>query len=244
MVTYRGNFGKNTAFFYNNYTTKHTALQELNFALCERILSLQNLFWEGMLMIFYHGSIKGGLTELRPATSWYSNLKEPTVYLTTSKQLATHYIWDMDRIGVKCPMLNIREDGVLVFQEMFSGALEYFYKGVSGYIYQCEGEYPLNTATGVHTCATSPEIVPVTGCEYVEDVYERILRYAEQGKFTYELFEDLHLWRRDVIRGHVMRFIKRNELCTTPDHPGRPFVEEKFPQYWAEAVVLQKHGLL
>ncbi len=195
-------------------------------------------------MIFYHGSVKGGLTELRPATSWYSNLKEPTVYLTTSKQLATHYIWDMDRIGVKCPMLHIREDGVLVFQEMFSGALEYFYKGVSGYIYRCEGEYPLNSATGVHTCATSPEAVPVIDCEYVEDVYERILSYAEQGTFLYERFEDLPLWRRDVIRGHVMRFIKRNELCTMPDHPGRRFVEEKFPQYWAEAKVLHEHGLL
>lgn len=80
-------------------------------------------------MTFYHGSVASGLTELRPQTSWYSNLKEPTVYLTTSRQLALHYIWDLERIGVKCPMLDIREDGTLVFQEMFSGALEYFYRG-------------------------------------------------------------------------------------------------------------------
>ena len=108
-------------------------------------------------MIFYHGSVKGGLTELRPATSWYSNLKEPTVYLTTSKQLATHYIWDMDRIGVKCPMLNIREDGVLVFQEMFSGALEYFYKGVFAYLWRF---YKGLSAIHRHICKKirSPEL--------------------------------------------------------------------------------------
>lgn len=195
-------------------------------------------------MIFYHGSVKGGLTELRPATSWYSNLKEPTVYLTTNKQLALHYIWDMERIGVKCPMLNIREDGILEFQEMFSGALAYFYKGVSGYIYRCEGDWPLNIQTGVPTCATSVTPVPVTDATYIDDVYEHILHYAEEGRFIYQKYEDAPQWRRDVIRGHVVRFIRRNELCTNPEHPGRRFVEEKFPQYWEEAKVLHAHGLL
>ena len=192
-------------------------------------------------MDFYHGSTVAGLTELRPSSSWYSNLKEPTVYLTTSRQLALHYIWDIERIGVKCPMLEIREDGTLVFQEMFSGALEYFYKGVSGYIYRCVGDYPLNSATGVHTCATAGEPVPVTD---FDDVYKRILLYAEEGRFIYQKYEDAPQWRRDVIRGHVMRFIKRNQLCTVSDHPGRGFVEEKFPQYWEEAKVLYEHGLL
>ena len=195
-------------------------------------------------MVFYHGSTMGGLTELRPSASWYSNLKEPTVYLTTNPQLALHYIWDMERIGVKCPMLNIREDGILEFQEMFSGALAYFYKGVSGYIYRCEGDWPLNTQTGVPTCATSAVPVPITDAVYIDDVYEHILRYAEEGRFIYQKYEDAPQWRRDVIRGHVVRFIKRNELCTNPEHPGRRFVEEKFTQYWAEAKVLHAHGLL
>ena len=195
-------------------------------------------------MTFYHGSMASGLTELRPQTSWYSNLKEPTVYLTTSRQLALHYIWDLERIGVKCPMLDIREDGTLVFQEMFSGALEYFYKGVSGYIYRCEGDFALNPNTGVRTCATTTATVPITGAEYIDDVYEHILRYAESGQFVYERWEDAPQWRRDVTRGHVIRFIKRNKLCTHPEHPSRRFVEEKFPQYWAEAVVLHANNLL
>ena len=195
-------------------------------------------------MTFFHGSTVAGITELRPTASWYSNLKEPTVYLTTSRQLALHYIWDMERIGVKCPMLDIRPDGTLVFEEMFSGALGYFYKGVSGYIYRCEGDYPINPDSKVFTCATSSKPVPVVDYEYIDDVYEHICAYEKKGTFIYKKYEDAPQWRKDVIRGHVMRFIKRNGLMENPQHSACCFVQEKFPQYWAEAQVLWENHLL
>ena len=195
-------------------------------------------------MEYFHGSTIKGLTELKPFASRYSNLKQPLVYLTTSKQLALHYIWDEKRIGVKMPMLDIRKDGVLVFQEMFSGALEYFYKGVSGYIYRCIGDYEISKDAGVHTCATSSVPVPVTDFEYIEDVYESIISYANKGTFIYERYEDLPQWRIDVIRGHVMRFIKRLDLLNDITHPGYRFIQEKFPQYLQEARVLNDYNLL
>ena len=195
-------------------------------------------------MEYFHGSTIKGLTELKPFASYYSNLKEPLVYLTTSRQLALHYIWDEKRIGAKMPMLDIRKDGVLVFQEMFSGALEYFYRGVSGYIYRCIGNYEISTDTGVYTCATSSEPVPVTDFEYIEDVYESIISYADKGTFIYERYENLPQWRIDVIRGQVIRLIKRYDLIVENNQPGRKFIMEKFPQYWAEAQVLHDHNLL
>ena len=194
-------------------------------------------------MEYFHGSKTKGLTELKPFSSNYSNLKKPLVYLTTSKQLALHYIWDEKRIGVKMPMLDIRKDGVLVFQEMFSGALEYFYKGVSGYIYHCIGDYEISMDAGVYTCATSSEPVPVNDFEYIEDVYESIISYADKGTFIYEKYEDLPQWRIDVIRGHIMRFIKRNDLLTDITHPGYRFIQEKFPRYLQEAQILNNHNL-
>ena len=194
-------------------------------------------------MKYYHGSIVTGLTELIPQTAWYNNLPEPLVYLTTSRQLALHYIWDMGRIGVKMPMLDIRKDGTLVFQEMFSGALEYFYKGVSGCIYCCEGDLPINPDSRVPTCATSATTIPITKCELIDDVYTHICSYAEKGTFIYERYEELPQWRKDVIRGHVMRFIKKNNLLDDPAHPSRNFIQEKFSQYWKEAAVLHKHDL-
>ncbi len=130
-------------------------------------------------MDFHHGSIGGGQTELIPFAKSGSNLKKPCVYLTTSKQLALHYILDEKKRPPKTPMLKIREDGVLVFQEMFSGALEYLYKGLSGYIYHCVGNYELNKDVKVITCATSSVPVPIKDCEYIEDVYERIMEYEK-----------------------------------------------------------------
>jgi len=106
-------------------------------------------------MDFYHGTTVGGLTELKPFNSQRSNLNESCVYLTNNKQLALHYIWDLSRCPMKSPMLDIRKDGTLVFQEMFSGALEFFYKGLSGYIYHCVGDYETSDEIGVIDCAKS-----------------------------------------------------------------------------------------
>lgn len=193
-------------------------------------------------MKYYHGSTIQGLTELHPHLPVGAHLQEPRVYLTTNRQLALHYIWDTKRFGVKMPMLDIRGDGTLVFQEMFSGALEYFYKGTAGYIYHCEGSYPADPH--VPSSAVSDTAVPVTGCESINDVYEHILQYEKQGRFIYEHYEDLPQWRIDVIRGHIIRFIKRNGLLSDKNHPSRTFIMEKFPQYWAEAQVLSEHELL
>ena len=195
-------------------------------------------------MDFYHGTTKAGLTELQPYASPYSNLSEPLVYLTTSKQLALHYIWNTEKLETKMPMLDIRKDGVLVFQEMFSGALEYFYKGLSGYIYHCVGDYPINDSTGVFTCATSSSPVPIVDYEYIDDVYERIMQHQQQGTFIYEKYETLPQYRHDMIRGIIIRTMKRENVLNDPSHPGYRFYQEKFPQYWREAEVLDQHGLL
>ena len=192
----------------------------------------------------YHGSVKMGLTELKPFVSEFTNISEPVVYLTTNKQLALHYIWDMNRIGVKMPMLNIRPDGTLVFQEMFSGALEYFYKGVAGCIYHCEGDYEISKATKVPFCSISKTPVKVVGCEHIRDVYEAIMSYTEAGTFIYEKYETLPEWRIDVIRGQIVRFIKRNRLLEDTDCPSYRFVQQKFPKYLKEAEILNAHKLL
>lgn len=193
-------------------------------------------------MDFYHGTVVGGLTELSPFVG--ANLKEPCVYLTTSKQLATHYILDKKGRINSGPMLDIRNDGVLVFQEMFSGALEYIYKGLSGYIYHCIGNYPLNNEAKVHTCATSNQPVSISDVDFVEDAYERILEYGKYETFIYEKYEELPRYRHDIIRGHVMRGIKDRKLIESPESADALFHQEKYPQYWKEAELLYKHGLL
>ena len=195
-------------------------------------------------MIFYHGSSVGGLKELTPFAKPWSNLKQPLVYMTSSKQLAAHYIWNTEQYEIKSPMLDIRPDGTLVFQEMFSGALEYFYKGLSGWIYQCDGDFQYNDAVGVITTATSEVAVPVSNAEFVEDVYEHIMEYEKQCKFIYEKFESLRPYRHDIIRGIIYRSIKNDDLFNNPTHPNFKFIPDKYTKYWNEAKVLYENGLL
>jgi len=164
--------------------------------------------------------------------------------MTSSKQLAAHYIWNTEQYEIKSPMLDIRPDGTLVFQEMFSGALEYFYKGLSGWIYQCDGDFQYNDAVGVITTATSEVAVPVSNAEFVEDVYEHIMEYEKQCKFIYEKFESLRPYRHDIIRGIIYRSIKNDDLFNNPTHPNFKFIPDKYTKYWNEAKVLYENGLL
>lgn len=70
------------------------------------------------------------------------------------------------------------------------------------------------------------------------------MKYGEQGKFVYEKYEELPRYRHDIIRGHVMRAIKRDELLNNPQHAHYHLYQEKYPGYWKEAEVLYQHGLL
>jgi len=194
-------------------------------------------------MDFYHGTQIGELTELKPFGHSNSNLKVPAVYLTTRRQVALHYISNWRSLPFGSPMLDIRETDI-VFQELYPGALKLSCKGVSGYIYRCVGNFEMMEYNGVKTAAVSYESVPIAGVEFIPDVHDAIMEYEQQGKFIYEKYEDLPQWRHDIIRGHFIRAIKGENLMDNPQHPQYALFQEKFPQYWAEAEVLHKHGLL
>jgi hypothetical protein len=106
------------------------------------------------------------------------------------------------------------------------------------------GDYPLNGKTKVRTCATSDKSVPIAGFDFVEDVYERIIEYENYGTFIYERYEKLPRYRHDIIRGHVIRGIKKEGLIENSESSEARFYRDKWERYWKEAEVLHKHGLL
>jgi hypothetical protein len=184
---------------------------------------------------FFHGSSVGGIAELLPFSSPHSNMGFPCVYLTTSRHLALHYIWDSHRCPIRMPMLDIRDNDLLVFQEMFSGALAYFYRGLKGYIYHCIGDYEITKEVGVAICAVSRAPVPVHDCETIADVYEEILSYEQRGLFVYERYESLSAHRYALIHDAIIRLIKRLSLLECPESDSSRFVRSRFPEYWEEA---------
>jgi len=193
-------------------------------------------------MDYYHGTTIANLNELKPFASEKSNLSESCVYLSTSRQVALFYIWDYEKDPIRRMMMDVRENHI-IFQEMFSGALERFYKGTSGYIYHCVGDYEMSESHGVKTCAISKEPVPVTGVEYITDVYDEIMKYEKQGMFTYDKYVNRSQTTHWIIRGWVMKWIKEDDLLNNPSHPSSKLYKEVYPKYWKEAEVLYEHGL-
>lgn len=190
-------------------------------------------------MDYYHGSTIPGLAELTPFMNPGNNLKKPCVYLTTNSQLAIHYIRDKSRLWMS-PTLDVREDGVLVYQEMFKNALEYMYKGVSGYVYHVSGDYGINTVPGVRFAAISDEAVSIVDYKYIPDVYKSILTYADSGKFIYEHYEDLPQQRHNKIREWVLKWIKDGDWINKPNEPMAMFYQEKWPDYWKKAQTISE----
>ena len=175
-------------------------------------------------MKFYHGSMIKGLTQLQPHLPVGAHSQKPLVYLTTSHQLALHYIWDTERLGVKMPMLDIRKDGTFVFQEMFSGALEYFYKGVSGYIYSAENVTSAESMKDIPFAATSTEPVSVDACEYVPDAYEALKEAADKGLIVIKKYSE----NSEKMMAWIERCIKEQYKIASEIPDYKIFLEGKF----------------
>lgn len=185
--------------------------------------------------IYYHGTTVPGLTVLKPFASPFSNLKYACVYLSTYKPLAAIYIWNRP---YKWFTFDIKEDGTLYYTESFPNNLREFYDGVKGYIYACEGDYSSDSGTGIRYAAISKEPVPVTGCDMVENAYERILQYESEGALILQRFEELTQKEHDMNRKMILNGIRRLNLLEGT-HPLSPFVKEKFPDLWAESAAKQ-----
>lgn len=176
-------------------------------------------------MIYYHGSSTDGIRVLRP---FLSNHDRPYVYLTHSEVLATLYAAN--------PMTRPNgwfsywwdKDGQLYYDEYFDGQLEEIYRGKAGYIYLCQGEYPaLPKMPWVHL---SEADVPVTRCQLIPDLCERLLQYEAEGRLI------IRRWRDRTPAGKVgVLNVVRNSLQSTTGNSDtaeeyRSYIYAHFPE--------------
>jgi len=160
------------------------------------------------------------------------------VYLSTNKALASIYIWNRP---YKWMTFEIREDGLPVYNESFKNGLKELYGGVRGYIYTCQADFSTDAKTNISCAVLSTEPVPVVETDVVEDAYQRIRQYEEEGLLVIHHFESLSEEQRARDKRIVLRAIQRLELLKG-EHPLSPFVKEKFPLIWEEAIRLTSHG--
>lgn len=182
-------------------------------------------------MIAYHGTIAGGITELKPFANPYSNLKYPCVYLSTNKALSTIYIWNKE---YKWMTFEISENGIPVYNESFKNSLIEFYSGIKGYIYRCDSDFEIDENTTIKYAVISRHFVKILDVDIVEDAYERILQYEKEGLLAINHFENLSEKQKQKDKNMVLGAIKRLNLLKG-EHPLSNFVSIKFPEIWEEA---------
>ena len=129
-------------------------------------------------MIAYHGTVIGELNILKPFLTPQSNLKYPCVYLSTNKALSSIYIWNKK---YKWMTFEIRDDGMPVYNESFQNGLSYFYNGVKGYIYTCDANFETDENTTIKHAVISRKPVEIKEIDVIENAYERILQYENEG---------------------------------------------------------------
>lgn len=183
-------------------------------------------------MTAYHGTTVGNISMLKPFDNPHSSLKFPCVYLSTVKALSAIYIWNKP---YKWMTFEIQEDGLPVYNESFKNGLYEFYNGVKGYIYTCESDFEFDINTTIKYAVISKNAVPIKAVENIENAYEQILQYEQQGQIKINRFEELSDKQINKNRNMVIGTIKRLELVKG-EHPLSNFVKEKFPVYWEEAL--------
>ena len=183
-------------------------------------------------MIAYHGTVVGGLHTLEPFFNPLGDLKYPVIYLSTNKTLSLFYIWNVWNGKYKWMTFGFRDD-ILVYNESFKNGLFEFYNGVKGYIYTCDDNFEIDENSTKYA-VISRKSVKIQDIDCVENAYERILQYENEGQVIINRYENLSGEQKSKDRNMVLTLIKRLDLLKG-EHPMSKFVSEKFPEYWNEA---------
>ena len=181
--------------------------------------------------MFYHASDIKDLTEVLPLSKAKGS-DENVCYFTHIKNYALVYLRDKEINHTSC---DVTENEMLVFQEWFPGLLEKVYKGRSGYIYSCKNNGNITIAQNWRIWS-STQPVPVAEAEYIEDVYEEILKLVNSGEaqiVRYESYSDEE--KRDIIVGVRDYALEKGWLNI--DTPQTRFFAEHYPQAWEEAKI-------
>ena len=183
--------------------------------------------------MFYHASPTAGIRILEPRIS---NHGRPLIYFSRKRENVLVYL--SNAVEKYCREngfipagpwqkwgpYGFDRDGVQRIDEYYPGALEEAYRGVSGYIYTAEKVKDCGFQVQIPDAVTAEEPVPVTGCEFVPDAYEEILKAEGQGLIRIRRFEETSAAFREWNRKTV-----REEYAAAVDHPEyRFFLEGKF----------------
>jgi hypothetical protein len=178
--------------------------------------------------VYYHGSIVKGLIKLMPKYSEYSKLNFPCVYLTENIQIATLYIWDKPYKWMSYGF----KDGIPFYTETFENALYEFYNNINGCIYEVNGTFDTNELVGILYTTISKEPINIIKQYFVENVYEKLLKYEKEQKIIIKRYNELTEKDTKIRNKMILAEIKNNDLKNKMEDPLSKMIREKFPEIW------------
>lgn len=174
-------------------------------------------------MKLYHGSSVPGITQLKPF------LYDPDcpVCLTHSADLAVVYAHNPLPRPLGWFPYYWDKEGNLHYEEYYPDAMADIYKGQSGYIYTCEGDFPQRDKMPWVYFSTEP--VTVSECRFIPDIYEELLALEQAGRLTVHRYETLTEGELEWIRQMAERQIDSFHLRENPDSEYARFIHAHYP---------------
>ena len=186
--------------------------------------------------LLFHGSSVPNLETLENYSKLHGSDQKRVVYLSGSIPYALVYIWSEAKTGTARKWVTswIR-DGIVYYEEQFPDQLRTFYEGVSGYIY-CVGEsQEIFSMPGREALYYSLNPVRVQSIMPVDDVYQELLRYEQEGKFRLIRFAEMSEERQNELTDRIVTVIKQeNLLRAETEHAA--FIRRHFTRAWENAM--------
>lgn len=185
-------------------------------------------------MAYYHGSITPGIKQL-DARSKLHNSENRVVYLTDNIPYALYYIWDAEHNGCSEKYVTgWTRNGIAYYEEQFPEQLKTFYQGVSGYLYRILDTGNISAVENRTNMFFSTESVPIVESILIDDVYEELLKYEAEGKFTVLRYNEQSEDRQNELVDLIVQSIVMADFYTD-NKEKQDFTMKYFPEAWKKA---------
>ncbi len=189
----------------------------------------------------YHGTVVPNIKVLNAVSSLHAGGEQKIVYLTDNRAYSLFYIWDSVHNLKKGKHVTAWiKDGVVYYEEQFPEQLKAFYDGVSGYLYRVEKDTYFCPVQNRESMWYSTENAIVERAEYIENVYDELLKYQKTGKLKIIRFDDVERSRIDDLYSRMADSVAERRLTETPNDPDALFYQKYFPRVWETAKTKSK----
>lgn len=181
------------------------------------------------LMIFYHGSPIGGLSELKPFLSEHG---KPYIYFATNPLVALLYAVKPVPKPFSFYPYGFDKNGNVIYSEYFENAFYDLYKDQVGYLYECNNLKNAGTPTQINCAYTSTESIKVDKVTKIPDLYMFYKDQEEKGLFSVKPKTEISDKEMSFVLGELRKDIEKNDLTHFPQHAMSVFIQKHFPTIW------------